>query len=201
MAERACFLLVALSITACSVDDVDGVFGRTGNNGGASGDGGSNGALNGPNGNGGESNGPTMTNGPVTNTVTNGPGPTTVTNTVTTGPEPQTVELFCANAPCAANEVCCYYQFAKGQDHCAAAGECPGQDGWFEIGCNGPADCESGHCCGKWNNQVGWYEVQCAAECGGGDELEMCYGDDSVCNGGACDDSQALGTGYSFCGD
>ena len=38
--------------------------------------------------------------------------------TTTTGPEPGGVNLYCAGAPCATGEVCCYYQFAKGQDFC-----------------------------------------------------------------------------------
>ena len=28
------------------------------------------------------------------------------------------MNLYCAGAPCATGEVCCYYQFAKGQDFC-----------------------------------------------------------------------------------
>lgn len=199
MPKLACVFLVTL-MTACSVDNVDGVFGNPQSNGGATGDGGSQSSQNGTSGNGGDVNGPSVTNGPG-NTATNGPtttGPTTTDGPSTsTGPDPGGVELYCANEPCDGGDVCCYYQFSKGQDFCAAPGQCPGQDGWFEIGCNGPADCATGHCCGKWNNQVGWFEVQCASSCG--DDFEMCFDDPGVCNGGNCTGSQALGQGYSYC--
>lgn len=206
---RIALLCVPLAALAgCSVDGVDQVFGRSpggaSGNGGASGEGGQ--TTSGP------TTTDTTTSGPGTTTTTSGPSTTTTTTsgpttTTTTNSGPSTSTgmpigptVSCNNSPCDAGQVCCFYQFQEGQDFCADPGTCPGQQGWFEISCNGPDDCNGGVCCGLWNNQIGWYQISCEANCDQG--LTMCTGDPGVCDGGTtCNPSGALGQGYSYCGN
>lgn len=200
-----------VALTGCSVDGIDLVFGR---DGGGSSQGG-HATTGGAPGTGGESVGPTTTD---TTTTTSGPttttsGPTTTTTT-TSGPTTTTVtsgpatttggplgpSVYCNGGACADGEVCCYNQFQEGVDYCSQAGQCPNQQGWIEITCNGPDDCDSGVCCGHWNNQVGWFQVSCEPSCTQG--LTMCFSDPGICdNGTMCTPSSGLGQGYSYCGN
>lgn len=176
----------------CGVDGVDGIFGNPPAGGGS--------------GQGGESEQVTTT---VSDTVTStsdvtttsppttGPDPTT-----TTGPEPTQGTVYCNHQACDAGQVCCFYQYEKGSDHCSAAGACSGEAGWVELSCNGPDDCPGEECCGWWDNQVGWGTIACAEDCQPG-QIELCFGDESACEASSqfCVASEALGTGYSFCDD
>lgn len=199
-----CVLGLAGGAVACSAD-VDDLFGGAaaeGGSGGASGQttatgpGGQTTGTTGPGGQTTDTTGQTTsTSGPTTSTVTTGQ-----TTTVTTG-GPLLPTLSCNDAPCAAGQVCCYFQFEAGQDFCSAPNTCPDNNGWMEITCSGPDDCPGQVCCGTFNNQS-WVDVSCQNQCNGGNELTLCSGDPSVCEFGTqCQQSQLLGQGYSYCGN
>jgi len=111
-----------------------------------------------------------------------------------------TPTLWCNNAECSPGQVCCYYLPSEGQDFCASQGACPDENGWIEITCNGPDDCPNAVCCGTIQNNS-WVDVSCQNDCNGGNELELCTGDPSVCELGMCQQSQLLGQGYMYCGN
>ena len=194
-------LVAAVCFLGCSTD-VSDLFSDGGDQGGAGGAPATTGAdktaaTNGP---GPASNtvGPTTSVGPTT-AVTNGPttDTATVTTTVTTGGA--IPDLFCDNQACNGGEVCCYYLYQKGQDYCAQPGTCPDENqGWMEIGCNGPDDCPGQQCCGEHNGQS-WVDISCHSNCNGGGLIEMCEPGNPTCTFGTCSQSQVLGNGYGYC--
>jgi hypothetical protein len=182
----------------CSVD-VDNLFGNDGAGGSGAGGAGSQQASNATS-DVATSTTDGATTGPTT-TVTTG-GQTTATTgstTATTGTGMTGPTVFCNGSECDPNQVCCFNRFTEGVDFCSAAGTCPDGGEWTEITCNGPADCSSGHCCGTYDPNQGWVKVECAQNCGG-NSLDMCFGDPTVCaQGDTCMQSQTLGDGYMFC--
>jgi hypothetical protein len=195
-------LVAAVSFFGCSTD-VSDLFSDGGESQGGAGGApaattgtGNTAATNGP--------GPTSTTGGPTTTVaqttvTNGPttDTATVTTTVTTGPTVPNV--FCNNQECGAGEICCFFLYEKGMDFCSGPGTCPDPDqGWLEIGCNGPDDCPGQQCCGQHNGQ-NWVDISCNSNCGG--LIEMCEPDNPTCTAGQCNQSQVLGNGYGYCGN
>lgn len=116
---------------------------------------------------------------------------------VSTGSGPMGPTTYCNGVPCQPGQVCCYSNSIIGNDMCGAQGQCP--VGTSQLACNGPDDCPEGQCCGAWSQIQGWQYTKCAAACQAGERV-MCFGNNVVCNGAMCLDSQALGLGYKYCG-
>lgn len=206
---RACLHLFVLALlsSACAVEGIDNVFGQnTGDDGGGGANG--NGAAPSDGGNpnpdttpsvggaptdGGNPNpGPGPGGGMPPDTTDQGPSPTT------TGEPPPPPVVYCNSSECLPGQVCCHNQLVAQFDECVEAGACNG-DGWVELSCNGPEDCEAGdECCGDFNNETGWGRIECRSQCNG-NQIEHCFGNDGACDQGECTPSSSLGFGYSYC--
>jgi hypothetical protein len=87
-------------------------------------------------------------------------------------------------------------------DVCGKPGQCG--DGFVEVGCNGPNDCEMNEvCCGRYSQTTGYQLVECTTNCGnsgGTVGIVMCGDDPGTCGPQEqCYQSGFLPTGHGYC--
>jgi hypothetical protein len=75
---------------------------------------------------------------------------------------------WCGPALCDATEVCC--ESDNGARNCVAIGTCTGAP----FACEGPADCDDGHCCGHAGTTICMLETDCHGDFG---LVQGCYTD------------------------
>jgi hypothetical protein len=108
--------------------------------------------------------------------------------------------VFCNDAPCAADEICCF-NTTQQSDHCGKSGTCG--SGFVEFHCNGPEDCPGGICCADLDLQKNppYKGISCQQTCiSSMTNLIVCSDADPACPPGKqCSTSMVLGQGYKIC--
>ncbi|HTJ83258.1 MAG TPA: hypothetical protein VL400_16175 [Polyangiaceae bacterium] len=200
--ERVLFFASVLVLgSGCAVDGIDTIFGNSGAGGGDGSGGAAAQQSSTTDGQTSATDGSTSTSATTTSSTTTSTSATTAATTgVTTGGNTGGITVYCNGSPCDEGDVCCFDKFTAGQDFCSAPGTCPDGGEWTEIACNGPDDCNGGQCCGKFDPQQGWTQIECKQSCGS--DTVMCGDDPLACDlGDLCHSSASLGNGYGYCGN